>query len=303
MKKRMNSTKKKSAIKRKEILAGYMFLLPSLLCLLIWTVYPIINSFWYSLTDNDVLNQASFIGLENYKNLLNDKNWRSSLLNTFRYVLIFVPSIYLISLISALFVKQLNKCKSFFRTAYFLPVVVSPIAAGSIFKLLLNTRMGLINKILEIMYVKPINFLGEENALTSCVVLAIWLGFGGNMIIFLAGLQDIPTSYYESARIDGANGAQQFWYITFPCLAQTSIFVFSMSFINSFQTYDVIKMLTDGGPNYATTLVVQRIYMTAFTHYEMGYACTMTVVLFVIIFTITIAQYKMTSKMADNGWM
>ena len=148
-----------------------------------------------------------------------------------------------------------------------------------------------------------VNFLGDAgNALVACVMLAIWLGFGYYMIIFLAGLQDIPTEYYEAASIDGAGKIQQFCYITFPALGRTSVFVLTMCFIDSFQTYDIIKMLTDGGPNYSTTLVIQRIYINAFQHYEMGYACAMTVMLFFIIFIVTMIQLKFTSKMADNGW-
>jgi multiple sugar transport system permease protein len=177
------------------------------------------------------------------------------------------------------------------------------VAAGAIFRLLLNTRMGLVNKIIVALGGQEINFLGsEEVALVSCVILAVWLGFGGNMIIFLAGLQDIPKSYYEAAQIDGARPWQQFVYITFPGLARTSIFVLTMSFINSFQMYDLVKMLTGGGPNYSTTLVVQRIYEEAFKHYNMGYACAMTVALFVIIFIVTMIQLKFTSSLADNGF-
>lgn len=287
-------------MKKREMLAGYLFLLPASLCLLVWTIYPIINSFWYSLTDNDILNEAQFVGLRNYADLLHDANWTAALGRTFRYVLMFVPAIYLISLAAALLVKQLKRGSGFFRTAYYLPVVVSSVAAGAIFKLLLNSRMGLVNKLLDFLNIGPVNFLGQENALVSCVFLAVWLGFGGNMIIFLAGLNDLPAVYYEAAKIDGANSLQQFRYITFPGLARTSIFVLTTSFISSFQTYDVIKTLTNGGPNFSTTLVVQHIYLNAFTHYKMGYACAMTVVLFVIIFVVTMVQLKITSRAADG---
>ena len=163
--------------------------------------------------------------------------------------------------------------------------------------------MGLVNKGLAAIGLQRINFLGDsQHALASCVMLAIWLGFGYDMIIFLAGLQDIPSEYYEAAAIDGASPFQQFCYITFPALGRTSVFVLTMCFIDSFQTYDIIKMLTDGGPNYSTTLVIQRIYINAFQHYKMGYACAMTVILFFIIFIVTMIQLKITSRMADNGW-
>lgn len=301
MAKKVREKKKISPLKKKEMVAGYLFLLPAALCLIIWTIYPIVKSFWYSLTDFDILNKPSFIGVENYTELFHDEDWGQSLLRTFAYVLMYVPALYILSLGAAELIKHLTKCSSFFRTAYYLPMVVSSIAAGAIFKLLLNTKSGLVNMVLTGIGFDPINFLGsEQNALKSCVLLAVWLGFGSNMIIFLAGLQDIPKDYYEAAEIDGASPFQQFLHITFPGLARTSIFVLTMSFIGSFQTYDLIKMLTDGGPNYSTTLVVQRIYEEAFKHYNMGYACAMTVVLFAIIFIVTMIQLKATSKIAEK---
>ena len=303
MKKHQTSRHRLSRLKRNEMLAGYLFLIPAAICLLIWTIYPILNSFWYSLTGFNILNEKDFIGLENYKMLLEDEDWIFSIQRTFIYVLLFVPLMYIISLAAAELVKHLKILSGFFRTSFFLPVVVSAVAAGAIFRLILNTKMGLIKKILFSLGKNQVNFLGDAgNALVACVMLAIWLGFGYDMIIFLAGLQDIPTEYYEAASIDGAGKIQQFCYITFPALGRTSVFVLTMCFIDSFQTYDIIKMLTDGGPNYSTTLVIQRIYINAFQHYEMGYACAMTVMLFFIIFIVTMIQLKFTSKMADNGW-
>lgn len=299
----MKKKKITSRRKVKEACVGYLFLLPAAACLLIWTIYPIIKSFWYSLTDFDMLSKPVYNNFANYKDLFNDKEWRDALGRTFRYVLMFVPSLYIVSLIAAELIKHLTRGKGFFRTSYYLPMVVSSVAAGAIFRLLLNTRMGLVNRILTGIGLRQVNFLGDEKvALITCVILAVWLGFGSNMIIFLAGLQDIPKMYYEAAEIDGAKPIHQFMYITFPGLAQVSIFVLTMSFINSFQTYDLIKMLTGGGPNYSTMLVVQRIYEEAFKHYNMGYACAMTVVLFVIIFAITMLQLGITTKMSENSW-
>ena len=293
----------KSKVRRKEILAGYLFLIPAALCLLVWTIIPLISSFVYSLTDYDILNAPTFIGIDNYIHLAADQDWISAVKRTFLFVIMYVPSMYVISLASAELVRHLKVLKGFFRTAYFLPVVVSAVAAGAIFKLIMNTKMGMINKALDAVGIGKINFLGSpKNALFSCVLLAIWLGFGYNMIIFLAGLQDIPKEYYEAAALDGASSTQQFRYITFPALGRTSVFVLTMCFIDSFQTYDVIKMLTDGGPSKSTTLVIQRIYTYAFQHYRMGYACAATVILFFIIFLVTMIQLRATNKLVENGW-
>lgn len=303
MDKNMNSKQKISRMKKKEIRAGYFFLLPAILSILIWVIYPVITSFMYSFTDFDIISRMNFIGLNNYKRMLSDKDWLYALQRTFLYVLIFVPFMFVIALGAAELIKHLKFCSGFFRTSYFLPVVVSSVAAGSIFKLVLNTKMGVLNKLLAAIGLGKVNFLGDTtNALYACVMLAIWLGFGYNMIIFLAGLNDIPAEYYEAARIDGANSIQLFRHITFPGLARTSIFVLTMCFIDAFQVYDIISMLTDGGPNFSTTLVVQRIYLNAFLHFDMGYACAMTVILFFIIFVITMLQFRITSKMSDNGW-
>ncbi len=303
MEKKPRVKRRMNRLARKEMFAGYAFLLPAAICLLLWTIYPIIKSFWFSLTDYDILNEPTFNNFQNYKDLLEDDDWKEALGRTFRYVGMYVPTLFVISLGAAELIKHLKKGSGFFRTAYYLPMVVSAVAAGAIFKLLLNTRMGLVNKLLELVGLGPINFLGDEKmALVSCMILSVWLGFGSNMIIFLAGLQDIPSVYYEAASIDGASPWKQFWYITFPGLARTSIFVLTNSFIGSFQTYDIVKTLTGGGPNFSTTLVVQLIYEEAFKHYNMGYACAMTVGLFVIIFAVTMLQLKVTSKMADNGW-
>ena len=141
MKKHKTSRHRLSRLKRNEKLAGYLFLIPAAICLLIWTIYPILNSFWYSLTDFNILNEKDFIGLENYKMLLEDEDWIFSIQRTFIYVLLFVPLMYIISLAAAELVKHLKILSGFFRTSFFLPVVVSAVAAGAIFRLILNTKI------------------------------------------------------------------------------------------------------------------------------------------------------------------
>lgn len=289
-----------SPIRRKEFLFGYLFVAPALLCIIVFVFYPIIQSIFLSMFDYDVVSKKVFVGFGNFSSMWNDRKWLSALRITVYYVVMFVPSMLLISLGLALIIKHIGRFSGFFRTTFFMPIIVSSTAAGAVFKLVFNQKTGAINVLVRMLGGTNINFLGNPtNALICCVFLAIWLGMGYNMIIFLAGLQDIPRDYYEAAAVDGANGWQQFWNITVPGLKHTSIFVFTMSIINAFQTFDGIKMLTNGGPNDKTQVAVMWIYENAFIHYRMGYACALSLILFVIIMVITSVQLKLTQGKTD----
>lgn len=286
---------------RREMLYGYLFALPALACIIIFVFVPIVRSLILSLYDYDVISKKEFIGLENFLAMIKDPKWTLALKKTCVYVVMFVPFMFVISLLLALIVRHITKFSGFFRTTFFMPIIVSSTAAGVIFKMIFNKKTGFVNIFIKALGGSAVNWLGDPgNAMICCVILAIWLGMGYNMIIFLAGLQDIPQDYYEAASIDGANGWQQFWNITFPCLADTSVFVLTMSIINAFQAFDGIKMLTNGGPNNQTQVAVLWIYENAFIHYRMGYSCAMSLVLFIIIMVITIIQLKTTSAIAEK---
>ena len=288
-----------TALRAREMKFGYLFVAPALICLIIFTFIPIVDAVSLSFFDYNAIATKNFIGLANYQAMFADESWIESLGITAKYVLMYVPALFVISLCLALIIRHITSLSGLFRTTFFMPIIVSATAAGIIFKMVFNKNSGFINMAIRSVGLNALNWLGVgSNALICCVILAVWLGMGYYMIIFLAGLQDIPKDYYEAARIDGANALQQFRHITLPCLSQTSIFVFVMLIINAFQTFDSIKMLTDGGPNDATKLAVLRIYENSFIHFRMGYSCATSLMLFAIIFSISLIQLKITGAMS-----
>ena len=197
------------------------------------------------------------------------------------------------SLILALIVKSVPHLSGVFRTMFFLPVVMSPAISGIIWTLVYSDRNGLINRYLEKFGIDPVHWLSSTHvALVSVVIVSVWLGMGYFMIIFLAGLQDIPKQYYEAAKIDGASSWQSFWFITLPNLRHTNIFVLIVSIIGSFQVFDQIMLMTGGGPANSTTLVVLYIFQQSFEQYNFGYAAALSFILFMIILVFTLLQVK-----------
>ena len=294
--KRPNPKVKKSplSMRGREAAAGWLFLLPALALMLLFVFYPMLSAGWISLHDWNMLGSMDFSGLENFKLLLRDKQWHACLLRTFTYTLCYVPALYIMALVLALIVHKIPRGSGFFRTAYFMPVILSSVVTGLIWKLMYDERTGVINHILEAVIGQRIPWLSSVRwAMPAVLIVHVWMQMGYYMIIFLAGLQDIPREYYEAAAIDGANGWQSFWNITMPGLSNTSVFIVVMSVINSFQAYDHIAMLTDGGPASATNLAVQHIYETAFSHYSMGYAAALALNLFVIILAFSLLLMKL----------
>jgi multiple sugar transport system permease protein len=278
----------------REAVAAYLFLAPAVLGLLIFIFTPMFYAFWVSLHKWDALSEMIWVGFENYSNLFSDKEWGGSLGRTFVYTILFVPSLYAISLIMALIVKSVPHISGFFRTTYFLPVVMSSAIAGLVWKYIYAEKDGILNYSLGLFGVEPIAWLSSlQWALISVVIVSVWLAVGFNMIIFLAGLQDIPKEFYEAAKIDGAGSWQSFWKITLPNLKHTSIFIVLTSIIGSFQVFDQIMLMTNGGPANATRLAVQHIFEQSFVLYDLGYASALSFNLFVIILLFTLVQVKL----------
>jgi ABC-type sugar transport system permease subunit len=187
--------------------------------------------------------------------------------------------------------------QNFYRTAFFAPSVTSTIAIGIVFSFIYEPNMGLLNSVLYTIGIQGPDWLGSSRfALMSVIIVQVWGHAGYNMVIYLAGLQGIPKSYYESARIDGANRFHQFWYITLPMLSPTTFFLMITSFIGSFQVFNLVYVMTEGGPGYATTVYIHYLYLKAFEHFQMGYASAMAWVLFVVIGLITVFQWKMQKR-------
>lgn len=268
-----------------------LFLLPSLIGFLVFIIYPVFYSLGVSFTDWDLINPMKFVGLKNYQNLLSDPKFWNSLKNTFLFIIGYLPSVMIIGLAVALLLNSKIRFKSVFRGIYFLPVVTSWVAVSLVWKWLLNPKFGLINYFLSLISIHGPNWLNDpKTAMLAIIITSVWKDIGFIMVLYLGGLQNISPSLYEAADIDGADKWHQFWKITLPMLKPTTFFVSMISLINSFQVFDQVNIMTEGGPGDATTVLVQNIYNSAFKYSEMGYAAAMSWVLFLIILVVSLVQ-------------
>ena len=268
-----------------------LFLLPSLIGFLIFIIYPVFYSLGVSFTEWDLINPMKFIGLKNYQSLLKDANFWNSLKNTFIFIIGYLPSVMIIGLLVALLLNSKIRLKPVFRGIYFLPVVTSWVAVSLVWKWLFNPKFGLINYFLSLISVHGPNWLNDpKTAMLAIIITSVWKDIGFIMVLYLGGLQNISPSLYEAASIDGADNWHQFWKITLPMLKPTTFFVSMISLINSFQVFDQVNIMTEGGPGDSTTVVVQNIYNSAFKYSEMGYAAAMSWVLFAIILVVSLVQ-------------
>ncbi|WLD93841.1 carbohydrate ABC transporter permease [Alkalihalobacillus sp. AL-G] len=282
----------------RESLTAYGFLLPNLIGLTVFIFVPMVYAFYVSLHDWNALSPKVFIGFDNYFRLAEDKAWWKSVYRTFIFTIIYVPALYGLSLFFAVAISSLRgKVEGFARTMFLLPYAITSVISAVIWMFLYNPRNGVINQFLELVGLPGQKFLGStDEALISIIVVILWINLGYNMMIFLAAIKEIPNDYYEAARIDGAKGWQSFLHITFPLIRETSIFILIVTTIGSFQVFDQIMVMTKGGPANSTEVSVLYIYQQAFEFLDMGYASALAVVLFLIIFSLSLVQLKIYSK-------
>ena len=281
-------------VKSQETLAAYMLLAPDILGLLLVYIGPMIFTVYISFQSWTGIGKSTFVGLENYVAMFSDAIWLKSLGVTLKYILIYVPLIVAGSLILALLTNiKLPEIKVY-RTLFFFPIVVPIIIAAVVWQFIFEPSYGILNYILGFLGISAQPWLGsEKQALFSVVIISVWKQVGYYMIIYLAGLGDIPSEYYEASQIDGANSLQKFYYITLPLLKPVVIFVLVVNMISALQDFDQVYVLTRGGPNYATHVQVFYIYEKAFKFMKMGIASSASVVLFSIIFLVSIIQLKL----------
>lgn len=280
---------------------AFLYLLPALLILVTFNIYPIIKSFLISLyTDydfyNDIVHQYGF---GNFIALFKDPKFATSLLNTFIFVAGVVPASIIISLGISLLLNSGIKFQGFFRTIYFLPFVTSVVAVAIVWGWIFHSDYGLLNYFLGLFGINPINWLTDPTyAMPALIILSIWKGLGFNIIIFLAGLQTINPQYYMAARIDGASAWERFKGVTIPMLSPTLFFVSIISIINTFKVFDEVFALFGGrpGPGNSTLTVVYYVYQKFYEEWEFGLASAATFVLFIIIFIFTIVQLLVGKK-------
>ncbi|MBP3040313.1 sugar ABC transporter permease [Bacillaceae bacterium Marseille-Q3522] len=283
--------------KKKTLFWLCIFLLPNLIGFLIFIGAPIVSSLAISFTNWDLVGSMSFIGIDNYSRLLQDPEFWQAFKNTFLFIIGYLPIVMILGLGCALLLNQKIRFRTFFRATYFLPVVTSWVAVSLVWKWLYNPNYGLINYFLSLIGVEGPQWLTDPNtAMLGIVLTSAWKDIGFVMVLFLGGLQNISPSYYEAASIDGADKFRQFFSITLPLLTPTTFFVTIISLINSFQVFDQVMIMTEGGPGGATTVLVQNIYNYAFRYFDMGYASAMSWTLFIIIFIFTLIQMKFQNK-------
>lgn len=275
-------------------------LLPNLVGFLMFTLIPVVATFVLSLMDYDILNPMKFVGLANYKELIQDTVVWHTLLNTLLYTVMTVPVGMVISLVLAVLLDQKIGFRRFYRAAYFLPSIASMVAVSVAWLWLFNPDFGIINYVLSWVNIPPLKWLSSSNtSLLSIAIVGVWKGVGYNMLLFLSGLQGISTSYYEAAELDGASKFQQFIRITVPMLKPTTFFVFIMAIISSFQVFDSVVMLTEGGPGRSSSVLVHYLYQNAFKYFRMGYACAIAYLLFAVILVITVIQMRSERRMRE----
>lgn len=277
--------------------AAWIFLSPAIGVIGIFFVIPVVAAFILSFTDFDIYalgnwDYIRFIGFQNYLRIVETPLFWKALKNTFYFVLVGGPLSVAVSLGTALMLNsKLAKFKSFYRTIYFLPVVSSLIAVAIIWRYLYHPAHGLLNYILSLIGIAPIDWLGNPDlAMPAIIIMAVWKNFGYNMLIFIAGLQNIPEDLYEAAHLDGASWWQQFKGITIPMLKPTTVFVVMITIIGYFQLFAEPYVMTQGGPLNATTSIVLLMYEQGFRWWSMGYAAAIAFVLFIIILLFTVIQ-------------
>ena len=279
---------------------SYLFIAPAVLLFVIFVVGPLIASLYWSFTEYNGIHAPKWVGIDNYRNIfLNDPRFWKSIRNTIFYTVGVIPPGVVLSLLLAIAVDQQIKFKNFFRVIYFIPSVTSVIALSVIWKwLFAGEKYGLINYFLILLGLKPIDWLMSPAwTLPAIMIMSIWAGIGYNMILFLAGLQTIPSTVYEAADIDGANMWDKFWHITLPLLKPTMVFVVIMGFIASFQVFERIYIMTEaefgiGGVLDSALTVVAYLYDMGFRKFQMGYASALGYIVFIVIFAITMINLK-----------
>ena len=279
----------------KDTRAAILMLLPFMLFFTTFTLYPLVVNLYYSLTNFRLgIGTVNFVGLNNYTRMLRDEAFLISLRNTVVYAFFCVIILTVGGLLISVALNQAAKTAKALRVTMLIPYATSLAAAALIWMLLLDPTVGFVNKaLIQIGVSNPPSWLFSPNwALPSLMGINIWKNLGYVMLIFLAGLQGVPIEQYESATIDGANGIKKFFYITLPSIAPITAFVVAANTIEAFKTFELVQIMTKGGPMLHTSTIVYQIYIRAFEDFQMGYAAALSTVLLLILLALSIFQLK-----------
>lgn len=290
---------KLSVARRQEERNAWLFVLPIVVGILIFNVYPVFFSLYTSFTRWNLLTKPVWVGFKNYATLFtSDPSFFTTLRNTTIYALSTVLIGIILSLVAANLLNMKIRGQSFFRAVFFMPVIIPTAAAALAWVWMYDaSSAGILNGILKVFNVAPIPWITSgKYALNSIIIEALWAGFGLNTVIFLAGLQNIPQEYYEAAELDGANFWHKFIHITLPGISPTTFFVLVTSIINAVQVFDVPFVMTGGGPANSTQMIVMYLYTSAFRLQRMGPASAMGYIVFMIILVLTFINFRLEKK-------
>ena len=297
------SAKKKKAVR--EQLTATVFLLPSLIGLVLFSLIPLVFSLFISLTDWNFLNGMgdwNFIGLENFLDMWTDEWFLASLKNTFIYTIVVVPIGLFLALIIAALIDSFisDKLANVLRVTMYMPKICNIVASAAIWIMLYSTY-GPFTQLMRLLgWENPPHFLASYTwALPAIMLMSIWSGLGYHVFIYSAGMAGISRDLYEAAELDGAGAIQKFWYVTIPQLRPTTFFLMITGIIGSFKVFGSVNVMTQGGPGHSTYTLVYYIYKSAFSYYNMGYASAVAVILFLILLVVTLIQWKHNNGSSD----
>lgn len=298
-------TKQKRRLERKETMTGILFILPGFIGFVVFLLVPVIMSLGISFTEWNFLKGwggIKFIGFENYLGLLKDQWFTASLKNNIVFTAVTVPALLVLGLIIAEVINRHCYGGYAIRAMIFIPYISSVVAVCTVWQVMLQPSYGPINEFLKAIGIaNPPKWLVDEKwALWAIIIINIWTQLGYYVTVFMAGLKNVSGDLYEAAQIDGASGIKQFFYITVPMVRPTTFFLTIMGIIGSFKVFDLISVLTQGGPGNSTSVMAYYIYETAFDNFKMGYACALAWALFILIFIVTLIQWKYQSKFTNE---
>jgi len=287
----------RSTSARAERWAGLILAGPALLVFTVFMFVPLVLTFWYSLHRYRGFGTMQWLGAQNFVEVFHDDTFWKALINTVLFTAVSVPLGIVLGLGGALLLNRAMPGRTLFRALFYVPVVISGVASGVIFLRLFDPLIGLINQLLVSVRLPTVDWQGDGRAaLVSIIVVTTWQGVGFGMVVYLAGLQGIPRELYEVAALDGAAGWKRFRLIVWPLLGPTTFFLVVYSIILSFQVFDVVYVMTRGGPGTSTTFLVQYAYDQGFNQRRQGYAAAIGVIIYIIVLLFTIAQWRLSRR-------
>jgi multiple sugar transport system permease protein len=290
-------TEKKIKTSRKKSWLPYLLVSPYLVFVLVFVVFPVFFCFFLTFNKWNIISPMKYIGIDNYSRLFKDRLFWKSIGNTLKFLLLHIPLQLVLSLFLAYLLNQKLRAASFFRASFFMPVIVSGVVVTILWQQLLGSDTGLINRLLTTIGISKTGWLVDPDvAIYSIAIMATWKNLGLYVILFLVGLQTVPTQYYEAAKMEGASRWQQFYHITLPMINPTIFMVVILSTIGGFSLFIEPYIMTGGGPLNTTLSAVLYIYKQAFQYYNMGYSATLGFFYALMIMTVVVIQKKLIEK-------